>query len=121
MVFFLFWIFFAVERPTLPAYIVDFELCFILPDLFWIVGVLWMASHWLRRSDARGIIASAGAGGALVFLGLLDGMFNIRHHQYTDSLSTGILNVLINLGCVLFGLWNLIWATQKSELGKLDP
>jgi hypothetical protein len=116
----LFWIVFWAEHDRLPPAIVDFEMCFVLPDLLWIVGSLWIASHWLLAGDARGKIASAAAGSALFYLGLLDVVFNLRHGQYTGSISTGLLNVVVNSGCILFGLANLLFAIVRNKAGRQE-
>jgi hypothetical protein len=108
--FVLFWILFWAGHDDLPLNVVDFELCFVWPDLLWIVGLLWIASCWLLAGDSRGKIASAAAGGALFYLGLLDVMFNLRHGQYTAPISRGLLNAIVNSGCMLFGLGNIWFA-----------
>ncbi len=52
-----FWISFWSDHHDLPANVVDFEWCFLLPDLLWIVGTFWLASHWWMRNDpARGYL-----------------------------------------------------------------
>jgi hypothetical protein len=112
----LFWFFFLVDHDQLPLNVVDFEWCFVLPDLLWIVGLLWIASCWLLAGDSRGRIASAAAGGALFYLGLLDVMFNLRHGQYTMPFSRGLLNATVNSGCILFGLGNIGFALIGSKV-----
>jgi hypothetical protein len=112
----LFWVLFWADHDQLPLNIVDFEMCFVLPDLLWIVGLLWIASYWLVADDSRGRIASAAAGGALFYLGLLDVMFNLRHGQYTMPISRGLLNAIVNSGCILFGLGNICFALMGSKV-----
>jgi len=114
----LYWVVFWAERDRLPLNAVDLELCFILPDLLWIAGSLWMASRWLLLGDLRGRPASAVAGSALVYLGLLDMMINLRHGQYTNPVSTGLLNAAVNLACLLFGLWNVYLTVFRCRLGN---
>jgi len=107
-----FWISFGLDHQDLPAEVVDYELNFVVPDLVWITVLLLAGSYWLKKGDRRGTMVSAAAGGALVFLGSLDVLFNVRHAQYTASLPQGLLNVVVNAGCILFGLWNLWVLTQ---------
>jgi len=109
-----FWTFFWFQRDHMPAAVVDFELNFILPDLVWVVGLLICSSRWLIARNRRGLLASGAAGGALVFLGLLDLMFNLRHGQYTEAAAQGLLNASINAGCISFGLWNLYVAAGRE-------
>jgi hypothetical protein len=112
----LFWILFWADHGQLPPDVIDFELCFAWPDLLVIVGLLWIASHWLLAGDSRGRIAGAAAGGALFYLGVLDVMFNLRHGQYTMPISRGLLNAIVNSGCILFGLGNIWLALSGSKI-----
>ena len=111
----LFWISFWVDHSQLPANVVDFEWCFLLPDILWISGAFWIASNWLIARDPRAGIATAVAGGSMVYLGLLDAACNFRHGQYTDSLSRGALNVLVNVTCLLFGCVNIWYAMKRTK------
>ena len=102
-----FWITFWADHDGLLPDVLDYESNFIIPDLVWIAGLLLIASYWLKKDDTRGIVASSAAAGGLVFLGLLDIQFNWRHGQYAPS-SQGWLNVVVNAGCIWFGLWTLV-------------
>ncbi len=108
-----FWISFWNDHHDLPANVVDFEWCFLLPDILWIVGTFWLASHWLMKSDPRAAIATAVAGSAMVYLGMLDAICNFRHGQYTGS--RGALNVAVNVACLLFGSANIWYANARSK------
>jgi hypothetical protein len=101
----LFWISFASEYRDLPAPIVDFEWSFVVPDLLWIVAPFLIASHWLLTGDQKGRAATAVAGGAIFYLGLLDVAYNVRHGQY--STSRGFLDAAVNLACLVFGALNI--------------
>ena len=81
----LFWILFWADHGQLPPNVIDFELCFIWPDLLCIVGLLWIASYWLLAGDRRGGTVSAAAGGALFYLGLLDVMFSYREFDAAET------------------------------------
>jgi hypothetical protein len=111
-----FWVSFWADHSDLPPAIVDMEWSFLIPDLVWIVVALWLASHWLLAGDRRGAIATAVAGGSLAYLGMLDAASNFRHHQYSGSLSRGVLNAVVNLACIGFGCAN-IWYALKSGRG----
>jgi hypothetical protein len=113
----LFWISFWMDHGQLPANVVDFEWCFLLPDILWIALVFWVASHWLIARDPRAGIATAVGGSSMVYLGLLDAACNFRHGQYTESFSRGALNVVVNAACILFGAFNIWYAiTRRPEL-----
>jgi hypothetical protein len=110
----LFWISFSTNHNQLPANVVDFEWCFLLPDILWIAGAFWVASRWLIARDPRAGTATAVAGSAMVYLGLLDAACNFRHGQYTDSLSRGALNAVVNAACLLFGCANILYAMKRN-------
>jgi hypothetical protein len=51
-----------------------------------------------------------------VYLGLLDAACNLRHGQYTESLSRGVLNGAVNLVCLVFGCANIWYAMGINRL-----
>ena len=106
----LFWVSFLGEYKELPAAMVDFEWSFIVPDLLWIVVPFLVASHWLLTGNQKGPIASAVAGGAIFYLGLLDVAYNARHGQY--STARGFLDAAVNFACLVFGAVNIWFATR---------
>jgi hypothetical protein len=111
----LFWISFWKDHTQLPANVVDFEWCFLVPDILWIAGSFWIASNWLIARDRRAGTATAVAGSSMVYLGLLDAACNLRHGQYTDSLSRGALNAVVNFACLLFGSANIWYAVKRNK------
>ncbi len=108
----LFWISFAFDFRDLPAAMVDFEWSFIVPDLLWIVVPFLIASHWLLTGNRKARAATAVAGGAIFYLGLLDVAYNVRHGQY--STNRGFLDASVNLACLVFGAIN-IWFGLGDE------
>ncbi|MEA2540292.1 MAG: hypothetical protein QOH35_1658, partial [Acidobacteriaceae bacterium] len=103
------------DHQDLPANVVDFEWCFLFPDILGIVGTFWLASHWLMKSDPRAAIATAVAGSSMVYLGMLDSICNFRHGQYAGSFSRGALNAAVNIACLLFGSANIWYANARSK------
>jgi len=101
----LFWVSFLGEYRELPAPMVDFEWSFVGPDLLWIVVPFLVASHWLLTGNRKGRAATAVAGGAIFYLGLLDVAYNVRHGQY--STTRGFLDASVNLACLVFGAVNI--------------
>jgi hypothetical protein len=108
-----FWVSFWLDHSDLPASVADFEWCFLVPDILWIGGAFAAASHWLIKRDPRASMATAVAGSAMVYLGLLDTACNLRHAQYTGSFSRGALNLAINAACLLFGVANIWYASTR--------
>jgi len=111
----LYWILFAVDHGELPANVVDVEWAFLLPDLVWIALAFLVASGCLLSGDRRAEVASAVAGGSMVYLGFLDIMLNVRHGQYTISLARGLLNAAVNGSCLVFGLANIWFALSQTR------
>ena len=110
----LFWLSFWHDHQQLPANVVDFEWCFLVPDLLWISGAFLLASRWLLTGSPKAAMGAAVGGSAMVYLGLLDAACNLRHGQYTESVSRGVLNIIVNLACVLFGGFNIAWAMKRD-------
>jgi hypothetical protein len=50
----LFWVSFPGDHKELSAPIVDFEWCFIVPNLLWIVAPLLVTSHWVPTRSLKG-------------------------------------------------------------------
>ncbi len=114
----LYWIAFWADHSELPANVVDVEWSFLIPDVLWIATAFLVASRWLVSGDRRAGIISSVAGGSLVYLGLLDIMLNLRHGQYTSSPSRGILNAVVNVSCLCFGLANIWFALAATDSGE---
>ena len=101
----IFWFSFLDDYKAMPAAIVDFEWSFILPYLLCVVAPFLLASHWLLTGNMKGRAATAMAGGAIFYLGLLDVAYNVRHGQYATS--RAFLDASVNLACLLFGAVNI--------------
>ncbi len=114
----LFWVSFFHDHSDVPANIADFEWCFLVPDLVWIAGAFALASHWLITRHRHAGIATAVGGSAMVYLGLLDIACNLRHGQYSGTLPRGLLNGGVNALCVLFGLFNIWYASRHDTAGN---
>jgi hypothetical protein len=102
----LFWLAFftvgLVPDKAPPCYFA-YEHSFPLPDGVLAI-LLLVAGILLMRSRPAGRPLSLIAAGALVFLGLLDFSFNLQNGIYMTSTVDLVLNALINVWCVGFGL-----------------
>ncbi|MFA5398880.1 MAG: hypothetical protein WC169_06875 [Dehalococcoidia bacterium] len=102
----LFWLaFFTVglaPEKAPPCYYA-YENSFPLPDGILAV-LLLVAGMLLMKSNPAGRALSLIGAGALIFLGLLDFSFNLQNGIYLTSVVDLVLNALINLWCVGFGL-----------------
>jgi len=108
-----FWIyFFAVENrnPENTEVYLAFERSFPVPDLLWIMPCLIVSAIGILMNQPFGIFFTIISGSALIFLGLLDISFNIQNEGYKKSISDTIMNLFINLICVILGPIFLIYA-----------
>jgi len=113
----LFWLaFFTVglaPEKAPPCYFA-YEHSFPLPDGILAI-VLLVAGILLMRSNPAGRILTLIGAGALIFLGLLDFSFNLQNGIYSTSVVDLVLNVLVNLWCVGFGLAAAIVAGRMEN------
>lgn len=118
--FVLFWIsfFFAdvvqISDPHLEEVYLAFESAFPVADAC-LSAVLVIGGVGLLRKKSTGRFFTLIGGSSLVFLGLLDITFNIRHGIYLLGWSEAALNVFINLVCLGAGVF-LILMIWKSRL-----
>ena len=101
-----FWIyFFLVENnnPKKSDIYLAYERSFPLPDLCYLVPVLIIAGISLLNDHRLGYILTITAGGGLIFLGLVDIGFNFRNKGYSSNIGDTILNLIINIACVVMG------------------
>jgi len=112
----LFWIaFFTVglASENAPACYFAYEHSFPLPDGL-LAALLLAAGILLTKNRPWGVKLSLAAGGALVFLGVLDFSFNIQNGVYLTSTIDLILNAFINIWCVGFGLALIVLIGRKA-------
>lgn len=113
----LFWAaFFTVglAPENAPTCYFAYEHSFPLPD--GLLAVLLLAAGiLLMRNSPWGVKLSLAAGGALVFLGVLDFSFNIQNGVYLTSTIDLVLNAFINIWCVGFGLALIVMAGRKAS------
>jgi len=110
-----FWLyFFLVEttKPNISSCYLSHEYAFVMPDLVWIVGLLLFANYWLKHNNLKGITAATAAGGALVFLALIDISYNLNQGLY--STSDGVLNGVINCLSLGYGI-TLVYVGYKLQ------
>ena len=113
----LFWVaFFTVglAPENAPACYFAFEHSFPLPDGL-LAALLLAAGILLTKNSPWGLKLSLAAGGALVFLGMLDFSFNVQNGVYLTSTIDLVLNAFINIWCVGFGLALIILTGRKAS------
>ncbi|MHA2393056.1 MAG: hypothetical protein ACXAEX_14030 [Promethearchaeota archaeon] len=101
-----FWIyFFLVENKKSDqreGYL-EFERSFPLADLGWVVPCLILGAIGLIMNQRYGIFFTITAGSALIFLGLLDISHNLQYKGYSGEKFDVLLNLIVNLLCVICG------------------
>ena len=104
--------FFLVENknPEKSKVYLGFERSFPVPDLGWATPSLIIAAIGLLSEQPFGVFFTITSGSALLFLGLLDISFNIQNGGYSTNIGDTIMNLFINLICVIFGSLFMIFA-----------
>jgi hypothetical protein len=111
-----FWVyFFLVENkdPNQEECYLKHERSFPLPDIGLIAVSLLAAAIGLLTNQRLGIFFTIVAGGALMFLGLIDFSFNLQNKRFTTKdidayMSIFIVVVALTMGilCLIFGYFN---------------
>ena len=107
-----FWIYFFKyenKNPEKGAIYLGHERSFPPADLGWITPTLLISAVGLLLEQPFGIFFCIISGSALIFLGLLDISFNIQQGSFKGKKSDMILNLTINLICIVAGPLFLIY------------
>ncbi len=110
-----FWIyFFLVEnkKPDKSEVYLAYERSFPIPDLVWLTPGLIVSAIGVLLGQLFGYILTIAVSGGLIFLGLVDISFNAQNKQYTSNLGDAIMNIFINLACIIMGPVFIIGAAQ---------
>ena len=97
----LYWTTDLFKKPDDPLWN-KFEDPFVLPDTAMCIA-LWFSAYWLMKGDSRCVPAGIAAGGALVFLFLLDFLFNVQNGYYLPITSDNVIEVFFNVVCLALG------------------
>jgi hypothetical protein len=110
----------AVQTAGDAVY-VGFENAFPAADGY--MAACWLAAAALLwRGRATAIPVGIAAGSAMIFLGLMDTLFNLEHGKYASMTAEMAVETVINLVCLTFGpltivrLWGL-----RERLGADGP
>ena len=114
--FLLFWIGFftiglAPENP--PQCYFAYEHSFPLPDIILSIAILASGILLLKNKESGRTLSFVCSGG-LMFLGILDFIFNIQNGIYMTSTLDMVLNSFINVWCVGFGIAIAVLISRKS-------
>lgn len=110
-----FWIYFLIfenKDPEKTEVYLVFERSFIIADVFWITPCLFISALGLITGKGYWVFYSIAAGSAILFLFLLDFSFNIQQGTYKRITSDNILEICVNILCMisapLFMIYGLI-------------
>lgn len=119
----LYWIVFfttegIVQTRTDEVYLA-FERAFPLADA-WLVVTSALAARGLLRVHPGGFLWSPLAGSSLIYLGLMDILFNLENGIYAALSPSVAIEVVINLFCVIFGpvLIATVWSRRHLLLPR---
>jgi hypothetical protein len=101
--------------PAHPLYdtYIAFETSFPIPDT-WIVILLLISAYGIFREKQYGTPLAIAAGGALVFLGLIDSSFYLQQGIYQYDISL----IFINLAGLICGSFLISWFGRNQYLVK---
>jgi hypothetical protein len=96
----------AVQTASDPVY-VGFENAFPAADGY--MAACWLAAATLLwRGRAAAIAVGIAAGSAMIFLGLMDTLFNLEHGKYTAMTAEMAVETVINVACLTFGPFTIV-------------
>jgi len=113
--FFLFWILYLAGVLTpgnVEGPVGEFEAAFPFADAFLAV-VLLGAGLGLWRGRRFGLFALAGGATATLYLGILDFTFYSSHGAYDDLAGPALVELTINLICILGGAGGVLAAWKR--------
>ncbi|MFX0122544.1 MAG: hypothetical protein ACFFAE_02845 [Candidatus Hodarchaeota archaeon] len=105
-----FWIgwFLDLLKSSLPDTLYEtylaFESAFPIADA-WIVVLLLISAYGILTGKSYGSFFAAAAGGALIFLGLIDISFNLQQGIYEYDLFAIVINLTAIIGGSIFLSW----------------
>ena len=94
---------FSQGDPLYETYMA-FESSFPIAD-FWIVILLIISAYGILKDKSYGSYFAASAGGALIFLGLIDIAFNLQQGVYQHDIVAVFINLIAIIGGGLFLGW----------------
>lgn len=104
----------AVQAESSEIYIA-FENAFPAAD-GWMCVACFLAAVGLWRGRSSGFLFGAAAGSAMIFLGLMDVLFNLEQNMYALGGMEMAIETVINIWTLGFGsfvIW-FVWARRRS-------
>src|SRR5262249_38619453 len=107
----------TVQTATDAVY-VGFEDAFPLADAYMAACFVLAAWH-LRRGRGPAVLFGIAAGSAMIFLGAMDMLFNLKHGKYAAMTAEMALEAAINVVCLVFGPFTMVrlWRARARLAG----
>ena len=108
----------SVQTSEDPTYLA-FENAFPLADGY-MVACYVAAALFMWRGSVRAVPVGIAAGSAMVFLGLMDTLWNLEHGKYAHMTAEMAIETIINVVCLTFGpftmlrLWRARWRLEAT-------
>lgn len=113
-----FWIGFFTAGDALHSADTDvylaFEAAFPVADA-WMASAALAAAIGLARRRAWAIPAGIAAGSALVFLGLMDVLYDLEHSVYARPSGAMAVEMVINVFCLIVGPFLMVYFWRQRD------
>ena len=88
-----------------------------------VAGCLAASAVLLRRGHVAAVLSGLAAGSAMVFLGVMDVLFNLEHGGYRQRTSQMAVESLVNAACLSFGPYTMVrlWRARGRLEGPQQP
>ena len=95
-----------VQTSADPTYLA-FENAFPLADGY-MAACFVATALLLRRGSVTAVPVGIAAGSAMVFLGLMDTLYNLEHAKYAHMTAEMAIETIINVVCLTFGPFTML-------------
>lgn len=113
----LYWVLFftsgAVQASGHPCYLV-FERAFPAADV-WGIATALLAARGLWRGTAESVLFGIATGSAMIFLGLMDVLYNLENDMYAVVNPEMIAEIAINLFSLIVGPGTIAWVWRHRR------
>jgi hypothetical protein len=105
-----------VQSSEAECYLI-FERAFPAADL-WLATAFVAAAEGLRRRREWAVLFGIAAGSAAVYLGCMDVLYNLENGMYAVWSAPMAGEIVINLFCLTFGPFLLVWFWKNRRFAE---
>lgn len=112
------WFAFEAVHTAEDAVYLGFENAFPAADAY-MTACFLVAAALLRRGRVAAVPWGIAAGSAMMFLGLMDTLFNLEHGKYAAMTGEMLIETAINVVCLAFGPFTMVrlWRARRRLEG----